>query len=45
MTVKQIIIEPFHAPTRILMKLADSVSSHEKSKNDLKIDIFTIKLL
>ena len=70
--MKQVIIEPFHTPTRILMKLADSVSGHVKtkkssassfnstfvamatayedlgqtrSKNEMEIDIFTIKLL
>ena len=35
--MERVIQEPFHAPTRILMKLADSVSGHVKTRNQVLV--------
>ena len=35
--MERVIYEPFHAPTRILMKLADSGSGHVKTRNQVLV--------
>ena len=35
--MERVIQEPFHAPTRILMKPADSVSGHVKTRNQVLV--------
>ena len=35
--MERVIKEPFHASTRILMKLSDSVSGHVKTRNQVLV--------
>ena len=42
--MERVILEPFHAPTRILMKLADSVSGHIKPRNQVLVHLIQTPL-